>query len=229
MSPREPLSALEERIGYVFVDKSLIETALTHVSAGQGLSNYQRLEFLGDRVLGLAVAEVLSSAYPGAREGEMSKRLAELVRRETCVDVALEWRVGPHLRLGPGERQTGGESKAAILGDVAESIIGAAFLDGGWDAARALVRRFWEPRLTRQPRRLVDPKTELQEWAQARGLPPPTYVEQERVGPDHAPSFVIRVELDGFPSCEGPPEASKKIAAKAAALAFLQREGVAGR
>jgi ribonuclease-3 len=229
MSGREPLGALEARLGYVFKDKSLLETALTHVSVAQGLANYQRLEFLGDRVLGLAVAELLNAAYPSAREGELSKRLAALVRRETCVEIALAWRVGPHLRLGQGERQTGGESKPAILGDVTEAILGAAFLDGGWEVAQALVERFWGDRVDRQSRRLVDPKTELQEWAQARGLAPPTYVEAERVGPDHAPSFVIRVELQGFPPCDGPPEASKKIATKAAALAFLTREGVAGR
>lgn len=224
----EPLAALEARLGYVFVDRTMIETALTHVSV-QNVANYQRLEFLGDRVLGLVVAELLSEALPAAREGELSKRLAELVRREACVEVALEWRVGPHLRLGQGERQTGGERKGAILGDVAEAIIGAAFLDGGWDAARALVRRFWGPRLKSQPRRVVDAKTELQEWAQARGLPPPTYVERAKSGPDHAPTFVISVELPGFLPCDGPPESNKKIAAQSAATAFLIREHVAGR
>jgi ribonuclease-3 len=224
----EPLSALEERLGHVFADRALIETALTHVSV-QNVPNYQRLEFLGDRVLGLAVSELLSCAYPGAREGELSKRLAELVRREACVEVALQWRVGPHLRLGPGERQTGGEEKPAILGDVAEAIIGAAFLDAGWDAARALVRRFWSPRVVSQPRRVVDAKTELQEWAQARGLPPPTYVERAKSGPDHAPTFVISVELPGFSPCDGPPESNKKVAAQSAAAAFLTREHIAGR
>lgn len=228
MSGRESLSALEGRLGHVFADRALFETALTHVSV-QNAANYQRLEFLGDRVLGLVVAEMLSEVYPVAREGELSKRLAELVRREACVEVAREWRVGPHLRLGPGERQTGGESKGAILGDVAEAIIGATFLDGGWEAARALVRRFWAPRVKTQPRRVVDPKTELQEWAQARGLPPPTYVERAKSGPDHAPRFVISVELPGFAPCEGPPESNKKIAAQSAATAFLIREHVAGR
>jgi ribonuclease-3 len=228
MSAREPLATLEARLGHSFADRALIETALTHVSV-QNVANYQRLEFLGDRVLGLVVAELLAEAYPLAREGELSKRLAQLVRREACVDVAQEWRVGPHLRLGPGERQTGGEAKPAILGDVAEAIIGAAFIDGGWDAARALVRRFWTPRLKSQPRRVVDPKTELQEWAQARGLPPPTYVERARTGPDHAPVFIISVELPGFSPCDGPPESNKKIAAQSAATAFLNREHVAGR
>lgn len=228
MSGREPLHALEARIGHVFADRALLETALTHVSV-QNAPNYQRLEFLGDRVLGLAVAALLSQAYPSAREGELSKRLAGLVRKEACVEVALEWNVGAHLRLGPGERQTGGENKSAILGDVAEAIIGATFLDAGWDAARALIDRFWSERLARQPRRIVDPKTELQEWAQARGLPPPTYVERARSGPDHAPTFVVAVEVPGFSACESPPETSKKIAAQSAALAFLTREHVAGR
>lgn len=223
------LAALEARIGHVFGHRDLLDQALTHVSAAQARANYQRLEFLGDRVLGLAIADLLTLTYPAAREGELSRRLAELVRRETCVEIAREWRVGPALRLGPGERQTGGADKAAILGDVTEAVIGAVFLDGGWDAARGLVERFWSERVARQPRRLADPKTELQEWAQARGLPPPTYRQMRRTGPEHQPAFVLAVELPGFTPCEGPAESSKKVAERSAAAAFLARERVDGR
>ncbi|MBK9082797.1 MAG: ribonuclease III [Rhizobiales bacterium] len=223
------LAPLEARIGHVFADRDLIDHALTHVSAATGKRNYQRLEFLGDRVLGLAVADLLHRTFPAAREGELSRRLAELVRRETCVEVALDWEVGAFIRLGPGEKQSGGAGKAAILGDVAESIIGAVFLDAGWEAARGLVERFWGPRVAHLPRRLADPKTELQEWAQARGLPPPTYRQAARSGPEHAPVFVLAVEVRGFVPCEGPAESSKKLAAQAAATAFLTRERINGR
>ncbi len=233
MSPRTlsgegTLAALEERIGHVFADRELLDRALTHVSLAEARHNYQRLEFLGDRVLGLAVAELLTHAFPDAREGELSRRLAELVRRETCVEVARDWRVGAALRLGPGERMTGGADKAAILGDVCEAIIGAVFLDGGWDAARDLVDRFWSERIDSQPRRLADPKTELQEWAQARGLPPPTYRQTGRSGPEHQPSFTLAVEVQGFAPCEGARAPSKKLAERAAASAFLARERVPG-
>ncbi|MBL8590145.1 MAG: ribonuclease III [Methylobacteriaceae bacterium] len=223
------LEALESRLGHAFADRALLDQALTHVSAAAARANYQRLEFLGDRVLGLAVADLLTHAFPTAREGELSKRLAELVRRETCVEVARVWDVGPALRLGPGERQSGGADKAAILGDVAEAIIGAVYLDAGWDAARDLVARFWGERVARQPRRLADPKTELQEWAQARGLPPPTYRQVRRAGPEHEPIFVLAVEVPGFAACEGAPESSKKLAERSAAAAFLARERVGGR
>lgn len=222
-------AALQARLGHVFRDRDLIDRALTHVSVTASRHNYQRLEFLGDRVLGLAVAGMLTEAFPQAREGELSRRLAELVRRETCVEVARHWRVGEALRLGPGERMTGGADKAAILGDVCESIIGAVFLDGGWEAARALVDRFWRARIDSQPRRLADPKTELQEWAQGRGLPPPHYREVRRSGPEHEPSFVLAAEVEGFPPCEGAPAPSKKLAERAAAAAFLARERVDDR
>lgn len=231
MRDETALQALSQRVGHAFRDARLLEEALTHVSATagprSGAPNYQRLEFLGDRVLGLAVAQLLSAALPRAREGELSRRLAELVRRETCVEVALDWNVGPALRLGVGERQTGGETKPAILGDVCEAIIGAVFLDGGWDAARALVERNWRDRLVAVPvSRLADAKTTLQEWAQGRGLPTPSYAEAGRTGPEHKPEFVMSVAVQGFAPCLGAPEANKKLAAQAAAQAFLERERI---
>ena len=226
---RPDLAALESHIGHAFKDRTLLERALTHVSAisagGARIDSYQRLEFLGDRVLGLAVSDMLHAAFPKAAEGELSRRLAELVRKETCADIAREWGVGDHLRLGGGEAQTGGAKKVAILGDVCESIIGAVHLDGGFEAASDLVRRNWLERMMKPRRPLRDPKTALKEWAQARGLETPVYREADRSGPAHAPRFVIAVEVAGFESvaAEG---ASKRTAEQAAARAFLAREGV---
>jgi ribonuclease-3 len=223
------IAALEEQIGHRFGDPSLLERALTHVSAismrGARVDSYQRLEFLGDRVLGLAISDMLYSAFPKAAEGELSQRLAELVRKETCADVAEEWGIGGYVRLGGGEAQTGGAKKVAILGDICESIIGAVFLDGGYDAAKGLVGRYWSERMQKPRRPLRDPKTALQEWAQARGLETPVYREAGRSGPAHAPRFVIAVDVSGFPAMQA-EGASKRLAEQAAARAFMAREGV---
>jgi len=219
--------ALEERLGYRFRDRDLLDLALTHVSApgaGTGVS-YQRLEFLGDRVLGLAVAEMLYRAYPDAAEGELSRRLAELVRRESCAEVAQAWDVGPHLKLGAGEVHSGGRRNTAILADACEAIIGAVFLDGGYEAARALVERAFAQRLAAPRRPLRDAKTALQEWAQGRGLPTPVYAIVEQVGPDHAPKFRVSAKVEGLDLALG-LGASKRSAEQDAARSLLLREGV---
>jgi ribonuclease-3 len=230
--PKDDVSALQARIGHVFADASLLERALTHVSAlpaqaQRRADSYQRLEFLGDRVLGLTVSDMLYEAFPEAEEGELSRRLADLVRKETCADVARGWGVGAVLRLGEGEAQTGGANKAAILGDICESLLGAVFLDAGYGAAEALVRRFFSEKMRNPVRPLRDPKTALQEWAQARGLPTPVYRQVGRSGPDHAPVFSIEVSVNGFESAlaEG---SSKRFAEQASAQNFLEREGVVG-
>lgn len=226
---RPDLAELERKLGHPFKDQRLLERALTHVSAipakGARVDSYQRLEFLGDRVLGLAVSDMLHAAFPKAAEGELSRRLADLVRKETCADVAREWGVSEHVRLGSGEAQTGGASKVAILGDVCESLIGAVYLDAGFAAARDLVNRNWSERMLKPRRPLRDPKTALQEWAQARGLDTPLYREAGRSGPAHAPKFVISIEIAGFPPIEA-EGASKRTAEQAAARAFMTREGV---
>ncbi len=223
------IPALEERLGYNFANRTLLEQALTHVSAinsGRLRSeSYQRLEFLGDRVLGLTVSEMLFAHFPKATEGEMSRRLAELVRLETCAEVAEEWGLSDWLRLGAGEASTGGARKAAILGDVCEALIGAVFLDGGYAPARALVEKGWAQRMQQPRRPLRDPKTSLQEWAQARGNPPPVYREIERAGPAHKPEFTIAVDVEGFASIEA-RGASKRAGEQAAARAFMQRENI---
>jgi ribonuclease III len=222
------LADLEIRLAYRFSDRSLAERALTHLSAapsdleGGRLESYQRLEFLGDRVLGLAVADMLYAAYPQASEGELSIRLAALVRRDACAEVAALWDLGRHLRLGQGEAQTGGRKKTTILADVCEALIGAVFLDGGFAAARALIERAWSERMRAIAAPARDAKTALQEWAQARALGALAYDEIERSGPDHAPIFTVRVTLEGYPPELG-SASSKRAAEQAAAAAFMSR------
>jgi ribonuclease-3 len=218
---------LEQSIGYRFRDPALLDEALTHATAAKakGRANYQRLEFLGDRVLGLVVAEMLFEAYPDAKEGELSKRLSDLVRRETCAEVARDWGLAGYIRLGVGEASAGVRERGPILADVCEALIGAVFLDGGFTAARTLVRKAFEDRMRARHRPSQDAKTALQEWAQARGLSTPVYKTQERSGPDHAPRFTIRVEVDGFPAISA-GAGSKRAAEQGAAEAFLVREGV---
>src|SRR5271154_2430177 len=218
--PKAELSALEARLGHVFRDADLAARALTHDSSpstsaqGRGQS-YQRLEFLGDRVLGVAVAEMLYRAYPLASEGELSMRLAKLVRRETCAAIAEGWDVGAYGVMGQGEARAGGRQKAAILSDICESLIGAVYLDGGFEAARDLVARSWRARMDADIEPERDAKTAVQEWAQARALAAPRYIEVARSGPAHAPLFVMQVVLDGYGPESG--EATSKRAAEQAA------------
>jgi ribonuclease-3 len=222
------LEELEARLGHRFANRDLLLLALTHVSAGSRRSrgeSYQRLEFLGDRVLGLAVAEMLYAAFPKATEGELSRRLADLVRKESCAEVAAAWGAGAHVRLGGGEIQSGGSQKTAILADVCEALIGAVFLDAGYSVVREVVVHAWQDRMLTPRRPLQDAKTALQEWAQARGLSMPIYREISRSGPDHSPKFIIRVEIEGFPGADG-EGSSKRAAEQAAAEAFMLREGV---
>lgn len=229
MAKKTGLGKLEAAIGHVFGDRSLLERALTHISALPGTPSdgphYQRFEFLGDRVLGLAVADMLFRAYPGATEGELSRRLAHLVRRETCAEVATAWDVPPHVILGQGERQSGLRRKEALLADVCESILAAVYIDGGFDAARAVIEAAFGPKMVEPGRAVRDAKSALQEWAMGRGLPVPVYREVDRSGPDHAPVFRIEACVSGFEPAlaEG---RSKRLAEQAAAVAFLERENV---
>ncbi|MCC6887996.1 MAG: ribonuclease III [Hyphomicrobiales bacterium] len=224
-------AAFEERIGYRFQDPSLLEQALTHISALSGprhrSGSYQRLEFLGDHVLGLVISDMLYGAFPKADEGELSRRLADLVRKEACADVARTIDLGTVIRLGASESNAGGRNRTAILADVCEALVGAVFLDGGYKAAATVIRGLWEPRMRAPARPLRDAKTVLQEWAQARGLPTPSYREIERKGPDHDPEFRVTVELPNREAAEGSGR-SKRAAEQAAAAAMLTREGVKG-
>src|SRR5690348_7130505 len=221
--------ALEERIGYRFADRTLLERAMTHISAlsgGSRVNSYQRLEFLGDHVLGLVISDMLYRAYPKANEGELSRRLADLVRKESCADVARAMELGPALKLGNSESHSGGRLRTTILGDVCEALVGAVFLDGGYPSAESLVERFWKDRMLKPLRPLRDPKTMLQEWAQARGLPTPAYRELARTGPHHNPKFRVAVELPDRPPAEG-LGGSKRAAEQAAAAEMLLTVGIA--
>ncbi len=216
-----PLRAIEERLGHRFADPSLLVRALTHGSrGGEGAS--ERLEFLGDRVLGLAVAEALFAADPAAPEGTLSPRLAALVRREACARVARGLDLGAGLKLGRSEMLSGGRKRETLLGDAMEAVIAAVFLDAGWEAARAVVLRLWAPLLAEAPQVTQDAKTALQEWAQGRGLPPPAYGLVSREGPAHAPLFTVEARL---PTAEAEQAAAptKRAAEHAAAAALLRR------
>jgi ribonuclease-3 len=221
--------SLEERIGYRFTDAALLNIALSHISALKGARNragsYQRLEFLGDHVLGLVISDMLFRAFPKADEGELSRRLADLVRKETCAEIARTIDLGAAIRLGASEANAGGRKRPAILADVCEALIGAVYLDGGFTAAEALVGRLWEARMRTKAQPLRDPKTVLQEWAQARGLPTPAYREVARSGPDHDPVFRVTVQLPKLAPAEGSGR-SKRAAEQAAAAAMMAREGV---
>jgi ribonuclease-3 len=226
---RRDLAAFEQRVGYRFKDPALLEQALTHISALSGARNraasYQRLEFLGDHVLGLVVSDMLFRAFAKADEGEMSRRLADLVRKEACADVGRAIDLGAAIRLGASEANAGGRGRTAILADACEALIGAVFIDGGYPAAATLVEGLWSERMRRPARPLRDSKTVLQEWAQARGLPTPAYREVERKGPDHNPEFRVAVELPDLAPAEGLGR-SKRAAEQAAAAAMLTRAGV---
>jgi len=220
----DPLARLEASLGHRFADRSLLERALMHASAlssGRGES-YQRMEFLGDRVLGLAVATLLYERFPGAEEGDLARRLNALVRREACAERALALGIDGALKLGHAEAHSGGRKKAAILADACEAVLAAVYLDGGYAAAHAVVARTWAPLLDSVDTAERDPKTALQELVQARGDPPPEYALIDRHGPDHKPHFVIDVcGQDGvLARGEG---GSKREAEQNAARAALDR------
>jgi len=214
-------AALAQALGHSFGQIELLERALTHPSAASpARADNQRLEFLGDRVLGLVIAEALLEAYPHEAEGGLAPRLNALVRRETLAEIATEIGLGSHLRLGRSENVSGGRRKAAILADAMEAVIAAMFLDGGMAVARGFILRRWGARIRAADGTPIDAKTALQEWAQARGLTPPEYQEVARAGPDHAPVFTIRATLESGEEAAG-QATSKKAAEQAAAAALL--------
>jgi ribonuclease-3 len=224
-------AALEARIGHAFTDPNLLMQAITHVSALKSGrkrgDSYQRLEFLGDHVLGLVVSDMLYHAFPNADEGELSKRLAELVRKESCADVAKSLGLLDDIKLGSVGSSADARLRKSILGDICEAVIGAIFLDGGHAAASEFVKRNWTERMHKPRRPLRDPKTVLQEWAQGKGLPTPVYREVERTGPHHDPQFRVAVDLPGLAPAEG-IGGSKRAAEKVAASVMIEREGVGG-
>lgn len=215
------LKAFEGRIGHEFAKPALLNEAITHASmSSANRDDNQRLEFLGDRVLGLVMAEALLDLDPTATEGQLAPRFNALVRKETCADVARAIDLGEVLRLGRSEMISGGRRKQALLGDAIEAVIAAVYLDAGFDAAKALVLRLWGDRIGRVEEDARDAKTALQEWAQARGLKPPVYAQVARTGPDHAPIFTIEAQLANGARADATAP-SKRQAEQAAAKTLL--------
>jgi ribonuclease-3 len=219
------VAALEARLGHVFADRGLLERALTHASVGGAAPDNERLEFLGDRVLALVMAEALLARDPAADAGPLSKRLHVLVSREACADVGRALGVGPALRLPGGETRRGARDQTRFLADACEALIGALYLDAGLELARERVLAAWTPILERpHDERSANPKSRLQEWSVAGGRGAPAYRLVERKGPDHAPLFTVEVSVAGTPPAIA-SAGSRQAAEKAAALALLQREG----
>jgi ribonuclease-3 len=223
VSLSKELAAFAGRIGHEFARPELLVRALTHASmSSANRADNERLEFLGDRVLGLVMAEALLAKDRQASEGSLAPRFNALVRKETCADVARGVDLGSVLKLGRSEMMSGGRRKEALLGDAMEAVIAAVYLDAGFDAAKELILRLWADRIDAVEADARDPKTLLQEWAQARRQSPPAYEEVSRTGPDHAPVFTIRVRLDSGET-ETARARSKRQAEQLAAEALIGR------
>jgi ribonuclease III len=224
------LAALASGVGHRFSQPLLAAEALTHRSAldrqpelkAAFPQGNERLEFLGDRVLSLAMVDLLLRRFPLEREGELARRLNAMVQAETLVEIAEAIGLGLHIRLGESERAHGAAITPTILADALEALIGAIFLDAGFAAAAAVIERLWGGRLDAQHTAPRDAKTGLQEWAQRRRLPLPVYREVGREGPAHAPVFVVEVEVKGHPANRG-HGTTKREAERAAAAGLLER------
>ncbi|MFK7752326.1 MAG: ribonuclease III [Sedimentitalea sp.] len=215
------LKAFQARLGHDFAQPDLLVRALTHGSMSSPTrGDNQRLEFLGDRVLGLVMAQALLDHDTEASEGLLAPRFNALVRKETCAEVARDVDLGAVLKLGRSEMMSGGRRKQALLGDAIEAVIAAVYLDAGFETARALILRLWSNRIGTVKDDARDAKTALQEWVQARGDKPPDYVEVSRSGPDHAPVFTIAVQLVSGEMAQA-SAGSKRLAEQAAAAALL--------
>jgi ribonuclease-3 len=217
------LAAFCDRLGHQFRSPEILQRALTHSSLSSPTRpDNQRLEFLGDRVLGLVLAEALLLQDETATEGQLAPRFNALVRKETCADVAREIDLGAVLKLGRSEMKTGGRRKNALLGDAMEAVIAAVYRDAGYEVARDMILRLWGDRIAKVEADARDAKTTLQEWAQARRQSPPSYTELDRSGPDHAPLFTVEVRTESGDSATA-RAGSKRQAEQAAAKALLAR------
>lgn len=218
------LSQLQDRLGHRFDDPALLNRALTHPSVSADPSHrggdYERLEFLGDRVLGLVIAEMLFNRFPDEAEGLLARRLAKLVGKDTLASVAEELDLGNVMRLAMGEDEKQGRSNPGLLSDACEAVIAALYLDGGLPVAKTFIVEAWRRRIEEDREPPSDAKTALQEWAQGRGLPLPRYSEVDREGPPHDPVFTISVEVDGQPKQSGTGR-SKRAAEQDAAAKLL--------
>lgn len=232
--PSRNLGQLIARLGHEFQDGALLRCALTHASATRGpggdLISYERLEFFGDRVLGLIIAKLLFLRFPEEPEGDLARRLAALVRKETLAEVAGEIELGRSINFGPGEQEGGGAENPSVLADACEAVIGALYLDGGLTAAEGFVLPYWTPYLEADDTPPQDAKTALQEWAQGRALPLPSYQEIAREGPPHEPLFTVEVRVEGHHPATAQGR-SKRMAEQAAAenlLAQLEKSAGGG-
>lgn len=214
------LEPLQDALGYTFRDSALLASALTHASTGG--QNYERLEFLGDRVLGLVVAETLYEKFPGEAEGDLAKRLAALVRGELLAKIASRINLGAYLNFSMAERNAGGGTNENILADALEAVIGAMYLDGGFEPCRKLILALWDGHFEDMKTPPMHPKTAVQEWAQGRGLPLPEYKIAGQSGPDHAPVFAVTLSVQGYDdvTAEG---RTRQAAEKEAARIFMEK------
>ena len=225
MKKSEAIRSFEQRLGYEFSNLSLLVEALTHSSiASDFRKDNQRLEFLGDRVLGLVMAEALLEIDQTAPEGTLAPRFNALVRKETCAEVARQIELGGVLKIGRSEMLSGGRRKDALLGDGMEAVIAAIYKDGGFEIAKTIIIKLWGDRIKNVKVDARDAKTMLQEWAQARGQNPPNYEVISRSGPDHAPDFLVKVILTSGETSEA-MAGSKRQAEQMAAKALLQKIG----
>lgn len=226
---QEAARRVEQALGHVFERRDLFERALTHSSLAKSKDgatrDLERLEFLGDRVLGLLTAEELWRRYPDMAEGDMAPRLNALVRKETCAEAARDWGLGEAVRLARGEENTGGRERDSVLGDACEALLGALYVDGGLEAARRAYDTFWLRHFERLAGRHAEPKTALQEWAQEQGHGTPRYVDERREGPDHQPRFTVHVAVGKLEPQLGKGPSKRAAQAEAAHL-MLVREGV---
>lgn len=224
--PPTPKDDFATRLGYRFRDPALLTEALTHASLDGGRKkthgpDNERLEFLGDRVLGLVIADHLLETFPDSDAGGLARRYNSLVRRETLAKVARKLDLGAYLRMAKAEENSGGRNKSALLADGCEAVIAALYLDGGLEAASAFIHAHWDSLVGTDGQARRDAKTALQEWAHAAGLHPPMYEEVERSGPAHDPHFVVAASLEGYPPVNG-EGSSKRRAQQAAAAALLE-------
>ncbi|MCB1532194.1 MAG: ribonuclease III [Alphaproteobacteria bacterium] len=215
-----PIENLEKDIGHSFQNKSYIEDALTHSSSGRA-KNYERLEFLGDRVLGLVIAQMLFERFPDEPEGDLAKRLAALVQGRFLAQIARKIDLGSYVMFSDAEKAAGGSENENILADVFEAVIGALYLDSGFDKCQSMIERLWADGFYEMKAPPQHPKTTLQEWAQAQGLPLPVYKIVGQSGPDHMPVFDVELLIEGYAPLvsQGP---SRQEAERSVALAFLQ-------
>jgi len=209
------LKTLQDKIGYHFKDEHWLERAMTHSSTNDDY-NYQRLEFLGDRVLGLVIADALFTEFKSEREGGLAKRHTALIQGETCAVVGLQNNLNDFIIMSDAEIESGGRTNTNIIADVVESLLGAIYIDGGYEPAKKVILALWGDTIFTLKQAPQDPKTELQEWVQARALALPVYNIIKKSGPDHAPVFTVKLEVEGFPPIESNANSRRQAEKKAA-------------